>query len=61
MSQIPESSCIPKEPILKLGEGTAPVLDYGIPQKTAWNQFDLNTSCKRFRSYEIVGPSPAPK
>lgn len=27
----------------------------------AWDQFSLNTSCNQYKSYEIVGPPPAPK
>jgi hypothetical protein len=39
MPQTPRSSCIPKEPLLKLGEGTAPVLDYSLPQKSEFSVY----------------------
>ena len=36
MSQRVKSSCTPKEPFIKLGEGQAPVLNYNLPQKSAF-------------------------
>jgi hypothetical protein len=33
------ASCITKEPFIKLGEGTAPVLNYNLPQETCFNVY----------------------
>lgn len=45
------SSCISKEPLMKFGEGEAPVLNYSIPQETCFNVYGripLNISQKYF-------------
>lgn len=34
-----KTSCAPKEPFLKLGGGSAPILNYNLPQKTAFSVY----------------------
>jgi hypothetical protein len=36
---VDKSSCIPKEPFIKLGGGEAPILNYNLPQKTAFSVY----------------------
>lgn len=57
---ISQESCIPKEPFVKLGIGTASVLNYNLPQQTCYNAFAnvvLKIDKEKFKAAERTAPA----
>jgi hypothetical protein len=53
------SSCTPKEPLIKLGQGEPPVLDYNLPQSTcltATGRLPLAIATEAFQSHCFKAP-----